>query len=187
VDAQAAAARPAYAYDVARAKRLLAAAGHANGLDVELWVGQDPTFGRIAQSVQGYLQAVGVRAKLVQRDAPSVREAARAGRADLVVKDWFADYPDADAFLTPLLASQSRGVGGNLSFYAARASTRSSTSPAAPPTTPRAGGCRARPTRRRSPTRRWCTCSTTTSCTRYSRGSAASRCRWSSTASAGSG
>jgi ABC-type oligopeptide transport system substrate-binding subunit len=34
------------------------------------------------------------------------------------VKDWFADYPDADAFLTPLLASQSRGPGGNLSFYA---------------------------------------------------------------------
>jgi ABC-type oligopeptide transport system substrate-binding subunit len=84
-------------------------------------VGQDPTFGRIAQSVQGYLQAVGVRAKLVQRDAPSVREAARAGRADLVVKDWFADYPDADAFLTPLLASESRGVGGNLSFYASPA------------------------------------------------------------------
>jgi oligopeptide transport system substrate-binding protein len=110
--------RAPYAYDPAKAKQLLAAAGHANGLDVELWVGQDPTFGRIAQSVQGYLQAVGVRAKLVQRDAPSVREAARAGRADLVVKDWFADYPDADAFLTPLLASQSRGVGGNLSFYA---------------------------------------------------------------------
>jgi peptide/nickel transport system substrate-binding protein/oligopeptide transport system substrate-binding protein len=110
--------RAPYAYDPAKARQLLAAAGHGNGLDVELWVGQDPTFGRIAQSVQGYLQAAGVRAKLVQRDAPSVREAARAGRADLVVKDWFADYPDADAFLTPLLASQSRGVGGNLSFYA---------------------------------------------------------------------
>jgi peptide/nickel transport system substrate-binding protein/oligopeptide transport system substrate-binding protein len=110
--------RPPYAYDPARAKQLLAAAGLANGFDVELWVGQDPTFARVAQSVQGYLQAVGVRAKLVQRDAPSVREAARAGRADLVVKDWFADYPDADAFLTPLLASQSRGPGGNLSFYA---------------------------------------------------------------------
>jgi peptide/nickel transport system substrate-binding protein/oligopeptide transport system substrate-binding protein len=75
--------RPPYAYDPAKAKQLLAAAGHANGLDVELWVGQDPTFGRIAQSVQGYLQAAGVRAKLVQRDAPSVREAARAGPADL--------------------------------------------------------------------------------------------------------
>jgi peptide/nickel transport system substrate-binding protein/oligopeptide transport system substrate-binding protein len=110
--------RAPYAYDPARARQLLAAAGFASGIDVELWVGQDPTFGRVAQSVQGYLQAVGVRAKLVQRDAPSVREAARAGRADLVVKDWFADYPDADAFLTPLLASESRGVGGNLSFYA---------------------------------------------------------------------
>ena len=81
-------------------------------------MGQDATFARIAQSVQGYLQAAGVRAKIVQRDASSVREAARNGQADLVVKDWFADYPDADAFLYPLLHSANKGVGGNLSFYA---------------------------------------------------------------------
>jgi len=110
--------RAPYAYDPAKAKQLLAAAGHANGLDLDLWVGQDPTFTRIAQSVQGYLQAAGVRAKIVQRDAASVREAARNGQADLVVKDWFADYPDADAFLYPLLHSANTGVGGNLSFYA---------------------------------------------------------------------
>lgn len=110
--------RAPYAYDPAKAKQLLAAAGHPNGIDVDIWVGQDPTFARIAQSVQGYLQAVGVRAKIVQRDAPSVREAARNGQADLFVKDWFADYPDADAFLYPLLHSTSKGVGGNVSFYA---------------------------------------------------------------------
>ena len=109
--------RTPYAYDTAKAKQLLAAAGHANDLALQIWVGQDPTFARIAQSVQGYLQAVGVKATIVQRDAPSVREAARNGQADLFVKDWFADYPDADAFLYPLLHSQSRGIGGNLSFY----------------------------------------------------------------------
>jgi ABC-type transport system substrate-binding protein len=37
--------RAPYAYDPAKAKQLLAAAGHANGLDVELWVGQDPRSG----------------------------------------------------------------------------------------------------------------------------------------------
>jgi peptide/nickel transport system substrate-binding protein/oligopeptide transport system substrate-binding protein len=120
VDAQAAAARPAYAYDVARAKRLLAEAGHPNGIDVELWSSQDATLARLAQSVQGYLNAAGIRAKIVQRDASSVREAARNGQVDLFVKTWYADYPDADAFLTPLLASESRGVGGNYSFYASR-------------------------------------------------------------------
>ncbi len=110
--------RPPYAYDPARARQLLSEAGFPNGIDVQLWSSQQATFARLAQTIQGYLKAVNVRATLVQRDAPSVREAARNGQVDLVVKDWFADYPDADAFLTPLLASASKGVGGNLSFYA---------------------------------------------------------------------
>lgn len=110
--------RAPYPYDPARARQLLADAGHPDGIDVQLWSSQQPTFARIAQTIQGYLKAVGIRATLVQRDAPSVREAARNGQVDLVIKDWFADYPDADAFLTPLLASTSKGVGGNLSFYA---------------------------------------------------------------------
>ncbi|GJG87977.1 peptide ABC transporter substrate-binding protein [Gemmatimonadetes bacterium T265] len=110
--------RAPYPYDPARARQLLADAGFPNGIDVQLWSSQQPTVARMAQAIQGYLKAANVRATLVQRDAPSVREAARNGQVDLVVKDWFADYPDADAFLTPLLASTSRGVGGNLSFYA---------------------------------------------------------------------
>ena len=120
LDPQAAARQP-YAYDVARARQLLAAAGHPNGIDVELWSSQDATLARLAQSLQGYLNAAGIRTKLVQRDASSVREAGRNGQVDLFVKTWYADYPDADAFLTPLLASESRGVGGNYSFYANRA------------------------------------------------------------------
>ena len=112
--------RAPYPYDVARARQLLTAAGFPNGIDVQLWSSQQPTVARIAQAIQGYLKTAGIRATLVQRDAPSVREAARNGQVDLLVKDWFADYPDADAFLTPLLASTSRGAGGNLSFYANR-------------------------------------------------------------------
>jgi peptide/nickel transport system substrate-binding protein/oligopeptide transport system substrate-binding protein len=114
-------ARQRYAYDVARAKQLLTAAGHPNGIDVELWSSQDATIARLAQSIQGYLNAAGIRTKLVQRDASSVREAARNGQVDLFVKTWYADYPDADAFLYPLLHSASKGVGGNYSFYASPA------------------------------------------------------------------
>jgi peptide/nickel transport system substrate-binding protein/oligopeptide transport system substrate-binding protein len=110
-------ARPLYAHDVNKAKQLLAAAGHPNGIDVELWSSQDETIARLAQSIQGYLNAAGIRAKIVQRDASSVREAARNGQVDLFVKTWYADYPDADAFLYPLLHSESKGVGGNYSFY----------------------------------------------------------------------
>jgi len=109
--------RKGYTRDVARAKQLLAAAGYSSGIDLELWSSQTPPFPRIAQTIQANLLDAGVRVKLVQRDASSMREAARAGQTDLALKDWFADYPDAENFLYPLLHSANKGVGGNVSFY----------------------------------------------------------------------
>jgi len=110
--------RARYAYNVAKAKELLAAAGHPNGIDIELWHSQDAVIARLAQTVQGYLNAAGIRTKLVQRDAASAREASRKGETDMTLKTWYADYPDADSFLYPLLYSGSKGPGGNVSFYA---------------------------------------------------------------------
>lgn len=110
--------RARLAYDPAKAKQLLAAAGHPNGIDVELWHSQDAVIARLSQAVQGYLNAAGIRTKLVQRDAASAREAARKGETDMTLKTWYADYPDADSFLYPLLHSASKGPGGNVSFYA---------------------------------------------------------------------
>lgn len=112
------AARKPYAYDVARAKQLLAEAGHPNGIDVELWSSQSPPFPRVAETLQAYLREAGIRVTLVQREAAAVREASRAGQVDMHLKDWYADYPDAENFLYPLLHSASRGAGGNVSFYA---------------------------------------------------------------------
>ncbi|MBA3579874.1 MAG: ABC transporter substrate-binding protein [Gemmatimonadaceae bacterium] len=109
--------RAPYKRDIARAKQLLAEAGHPNGIDVELWSSQSPPFPRIAQTIQAYLAEAGIRVKLVQRDASSVREASRKGETDMILKEWFADYPDAENFLYPLLHTANRGVGGNISFY----------------------------------------------------------------------
>lgn len=109
--------RAPYARDVARARQLLRDAGYPNGIDVELWSSQTAPFPRIAQAIQAYLAEAGIRAKLVQRDASSAREASRKGQADLFVKEWYADYPDAENFLYPLLHSSNKGVGGNVSFF----------------------------------------------------------------------
>jgi oligopeptide transport system substrate-binding protein len=109
--------RVGYRRDVAKAKQLLAQAGFANGIDIELWSSQTPPFPRIAQAIQANLRDAGVRVTLVQRDASSMREASRAGQTDMALKDWFADYPDAENFLFPLLHSSNKGVGGNVSFY----------------------------------------------------------------------
>ena len=110
-------ARQPYQRNVERARQLLTEAGHPNGIDLELWSSQTAPSPRIAQTIQAYLAEAGIRVRLQQRDAPSVREAARNGQVDLFLKDWFADYPDAENFLYPLLHSANRGQGGNISFY----------------------------------------------------------------------
>jgi ABC-type transport system substrate-binding protein len=110
--------RKAYPYDPAKAKQLLAAAGHPNGIDIELWTSVTPIYLRIAETVQAYLNAVGIRTKIVQRESAASRAAARKGQTDLILKDWYADYPDAEDFLYPLLHSANKGAGGNVSFYA---------------------------------------------------------------------
>jgi peptide/nickel transport system substrate-binding protein/oligopeptide transport system substrate-binding protein len=111
------ASRQPYTHDVAKSKQLLAAAGHPNGIDVELWTATTDQSPRISQAVQANLAEAGIRAKIVQRDASSMREAARKGQTDLALKEWWADYPDAENFLYPLLHSKNKGPGGNVSFY----------------------------------------------------------------------
>ena len=110
-------ARAHYPFAPDSAKALLAAAGYPHGIDLELWTGTTPIMIRVAEAIQAYLNAVGIRTKIVQRDAASAREAARKGQADLFLKDWYADYPDAENFLDPLLGGANTGVGGNVSFY----------------------------------------------------------------------
>ncbi|MDB4915599.1 MAG: putative transporter substrate binding protein [Gemmatimonadetes bacterium] len=109
--------RIGYAFDTLRARQLLTEAGYPNGIDVDLWTSATPIFVRIAETLQGYLALSGIRAKIIQRESAAAREAARKGQADLFVKDWYADYPDAENFLYPLLHSANLGVGGNVSWF----------------------------------------------------------------------
>jgi peptide/nickel transport system substrate-binding protein/oligopeptide transport system substrate-binding protein len=109
--------RIGYQFDTLRARQLLREAGYPNGIDVELWTSTNPIYVRIAETLQGYLLLSGIRVKIVQRESAAAREAARKGQTDLFVKDWYADYPDAENFLYPLLHSANKGVGGNVSFF----------------------------------------------------------------------
>jgi ABC-type transport system substrate-binding protein len=109
--------RRPYPFDPARAKQLLAQAGHPHDLTFELWTAPDQPFPQIAEAIQGYLNDVGIKITIVRRDFASLRAAARQGSADIVLKDWYADYPDAENFLYPLLFGANAGQGGNVSFY----------------------------------------------------------------------
>ena len=110
--------RRGYGYDPARARQLLSEAGYPKGLDLELWrTATNVSLARVAQAVQADLEKVGIRVTIVDREAASMREAARSGKADLALLDWWADYPDAENFLYPLFFSGNAGIGGNYSFY----------------------------------------------------------------------
>jgi peptide/nickel transport system substrate-binding protein/oligopeptide transport system substrate-binding protein len=109
--------RRPYPFDQAKAKSLLAAAGHPNGIDVELWCPTFPLYVRMCETIQAYLGAVGIRVRIVQRESAATRAAARKGETDMILKDWYADYPDAENFLFPLLHSVNKGSGGNISFF----------------------------------------------------------------------
>ena len=110
--------RIGYQFDTTRARQLLREAGYPNGIDLELWTSTNPIYVRISETLQAYFKLSGIRVKVVQRESAAAREAARKGAADLFVKDWYADYPDAENFLYPLLHSANKGVGGNVSYYA---------------------------------------------------------------------
>jgi ABC-type transport system substrate-binding protein len=109
--------RHGYQFDTTKARQLLREAGYPNGVDLELWTSTNPLYVRIAETLQAYLKLSGFRIKIVQRESAAAREAARKGGTDLFIKDWYADYPDAENFLYPLLHSANKGVGGNVSFY----------------------------------------------------------------------
>src|SRR6266576_188449 len=112
------ASRHPYSYDTTEARRLLREAGYPDGFAVQLWrSGTNVELGRVAQALQAQLAAVGIRVEIVSRDASSMREAVRKGETDMAIRDWWADYPDADNFLYPLFARSSFGPGGNYSFY----------------------------------------------------------------------
>jgi ABC-type transport system substrate-binding protein len=110
--------RARYDYDPDRARRLLADAGFAKGISLQLWRSQRPEYARIAQAMQQDLAAVGVQVEILERDASSARAAARKGETDLFLTDWYGDYPDAENFNYPLFYSANRGPGGNLAFLA---------------------------------------------------------------------
>jgi oligopeptide transport system substrate-binding protein len=108
----------AYPFDPEEAASLLAEAGYPDGFEMEIWQRENPEAGRVLEAVQGYLGAVGIRARIVTREWSAFKEAVDRGTPDAFYLDWFADYPDPENFLVPLFHSGNRGGGGNRSRYA---------------------------------------------------------------------
>lgn len=76
---------PRYAYDPAKAKALLAEAGHPNGFEIDFYAYRER---QQTEAMIGYLRAVGIRANLRFMQYAAMRDALREGKAGFAHQTW---------------------------------------------------------------------------------------------------
>lgn len=111
-----------YAYDVAKAKALLAEAGFPNGFETVLYSTNTDPQPRIAQAIQQDLAAVGVKAEVrALAQANVISAGGTEGEAPMIWSGgmaWIADFPDPSNFYGPILGCAGAVQGGwNWSWY----------------------------------------------------------------------
>jgi len=107
--------------DPAKAKALLAAAGHPAGLDnLTLVVSNANNSAEKAQAIQAAVARAGIKVTIKPLDSDAFDEAITGSKGDydLALLSWQADFPSPNANLQPLYASSEIGNGGyNVSRY----------------------------------------------------------------------
>ena len=113
-----------YPYDPERAKELLAEAGYPNGFEVTLHITPvsrpymfDPP--RIAEAIQSYLAAVGIKVKIFQLDLSNFLLELLEGKHQMCLGGWFGDNGDPDNFMNVAYGTNSTSIGtaANFAFY----------------------------------------------------------------------
>ena len=102
-------------YDPARAKQLLAAAGHAQGFEIDLWAlpisrPTNPNGQLMAQMIQADWARIGVKARILSYEWGEYLKRANNGEHHVYMSGWSSGIASADEFLTPnLTCAASRG------------------------------------------------------------------------------
>lgn len=102
-------------FDPARAKRLLAQAGHAEGLAIDLWAlpisrPTNPNGMLMAQMIQQDWARIGVKATIKTYEWGEYLKRANNGEHHVYMSGWTGDTGEADDFLAPnLTCASSRG------------------------------------------------------------------------------
>jgi dipeptide transport system substrate-binding protein len=105
-------------YDPEGAKKLLAAAGHPNGFETDLWAmpvqrPYNPNAKRIAELMQADLAKVGIKAEIKTFEWGEYRKRMQAGEHQMGMLGWTGDNGDPDNFLHTLLGCDSAKTNGS--------------------------------------------------------------------------
>jgi peptide/nickel transport system substrate-binding protein len=104
-----------YEYNPQRARELLAQAGFAGGVDLELHGSSSPTTGRWMEGIQRYWNDVGIRTRIVQQDFGVIIDRAGKGEIPTYVLSW-GGTQSCVGYLSAF-RSRNAGPAGNRMFY----------------------------------------------------------------------
>ncbi len=109
----------AYPFDRAKAKDLLTQAGHAKGLELELWtpVGRYLMDRQVAENLQAQLAEVGITLKIRPWEFQALMSEVKKGQFDSVLLGWSPSTGDADQGLYPVFHSSQFPPNSNRAFY----------------------------------------------------------------------
>jgi dipeptide transport system substrate-binding protein len=107
-----------YAYDPAKAKQLLTAAGLGNGFEMDLWAmpvqrPYNPNARRMAELIQADLAKIGVKATIVTYEWAEYLKRSKDGQHQSLLLGWTGDNGDPDNFLHVLLGCDAAKDGTN--------------------------------------------------------------------------
>ncbi|MBV8658512.1 MAG: ABC transporter substrate-binding protein [Burkholderiales bacterium] len=105
--------------DLARARALLAEAGHADGFESEIVVassGADKSLEQIAQLIQSDVARIGVKLKIVALEWGEFSKRARLGELPISTSTWM-NFVDPDSVYVNLVSCGAVSTGSNRSMY----------------------------------------------------------------------
>lgn len=111
-----------FKHDVTRAKQLLSEAGFGNGFNVQLFAstGTEPggvSSGDLASKIKNDLGEVGIKVDVRQMATSEKLGAYRAQKIQMILQNWFVDYPDPDDFAKPFADHTQKSLAWRVQYY----------------------------------------------------------------------
>ncbi len=94
-----------YKYNIEKAKQLLKEANVRETIEIDLWQSKSQKNSLITEVIQSQLSAIDIKVNIIRRDWNMFTQAIRENKPDMYYRSWYADYPDAENFISPLFNS----------------------------------------------------------------------------------